>query len=162
MADIQRRAEGTWNGDLMKGNGTINSASGVLRDTPYSFRTRFEQEPGTNPEELIAAAHAGCYSMAFAHTLSSKGHQPERIHTRAVCSLSPKQGGGFEITRMRLETTGRVPGWTRPPSSRSPTKPKKPAPSATYFATAFRSNCTPHWNSPTSSQQNRPRAQRQR
>jgi osmotically inducible protein OsmC len=110
MADIQRRAEGTWNGDLMKGNGTINSASGVLRDTPYSFRTRFEQEPGTNPEELIAAAHAGCYSMAFAHTLSSKGHQPERIHTRAVCSLSPKQGGGFEITRMRLETTGRVPG----------------------------------------------------
>ena len=110
MADIKRTAEAVWNGDLRSGNGRIASSSGVLKDTPYSFATRFEDAPGTNPEELIAAAHAACYSMAFAHTLSSKGYQPERIETRAICSLSPQKEGGFKITKMRLEARGQVPG----------------------------------------------------
>ena len=109
MADIKRTAEVVWKGDLRSGNGRISSSSGVLQDTPYSFATRFKQSPGTNPEELIAAAHAACYSMAFAHTLSSKGYQPESIETRGICSLTPQEGGGFRITKMRLEVQGRVP-----------------------------------------------------
>ncbi|MCS7222744.1 MAG: OsmC family protein [Anaerolineae bacterium] len=110
MADIRRTAEAVWYGDLRGGNGKISSASGVLKDVPYSFATRFENSPGTNPEELIAAAHAACYSMAFAHTLSGKGYKPESIETRAICHLTPQPTGGFRITKMRLETRGRVPG----------------------------------------------------
>jgi osmotically inducible protein OsmC len=110
MADIKRTAKAVWNGDLRGGKGRIASSSGVLKDTPYSFATRFKDAPGTNPEELIAAAHAACYSMAFADTLSSKGYQPERIETRAICLLSPREEGGFKITKMRLETRGQVPG----------------------------------------------------
>jgi osmotically inducible protein OsmC len=110
MADIKRTAEAVWKGNLRDGKGRIASSSGVLKNTPYSFATRFEDAPGTNPEELIAAAHAACYSMAFAHTLSSKGYQPERVETHAICSLSPQEEGGFRITKMRLETRGQVPG----------------------------------------------------
>lgn len=110
MADIRRSAEAVWNGDLRGGSGRIASNSGVLADTPYSFATRFEQKPGTNPEELIAAAQAACYSMAFAHTLATKGYQPESVETHATCSLSPQAEGGFKITRMRLDVRGQVPG----------------------------------------------------
>ncbi len=110
MANIERVAEATWNGELRTGDGQLGSASGVLRDVPYNFRTRFEQEPGTNPEELIAAAHAACYSMAFAGTLGRKGHQPQQIHTTATCVLTPQQTGGFKITKMRLQTEGKVDG----------------------------------------------------
>ncbi len=110
MAHIERRAKAEWNGDLRQGSGLISSGSGVLADTPYDFRTRFEQEPGTNPEELIAAAHAACYSMALAHTLKVNGYQPQRIETQAVCTLAPREEGGFKIARMRLESRARVPG----------------------------------------------------
>jgi len=110
MATIQRTATAVWKGSLPSGNGQITSASGVLQNTPYSFKTRFEQSPGTNPEELIAAAHAACYSMAFAHTLSEKGYQPESVDTKAVCSLERLESGGFKITKIRLETQGKVPG----------------------------------------------------
>jgi len=110
MADIQRAAEVVWNGDLRSGNGRITSNSGVLKDTPYSFATRFEDAPGTNPEELIAGAHAACYSMALAHTLSGEGYQPERIETHAICFLSRQEEGGFKITKMRLEARGQVSG----------------------------------------------------
>lgn len=110
MATIQRTATAVWKGSLPSGNGQITSASGVLQDTPYSFKTRFEQSPGTNPEELIAAAHAACYSMAFALTLSEKGYQPERVDTKAVCSLERLESGGFKITKIRLEIQGKVPG----------------------------------------------------
>jgi osmotically inducible protein OsmC len=109
MADIQRGAEATWEGEIKGGAGRISSGSGVLSDTPYSYATRFESAPGTNPEELIAAAHAACYSMAFAATLGRKGHKPERIHTTATCSLTP-QTGGFKISKVRLETRGSVEG----------------------------------------------------
>ncbi len=110
MATIQRTATAVWKGSLPSGNGQITSASGVLQNTPYSFKTRFEQSPGTNPEELLAAAHAACYSMAFAHTLSEKGYQPESVDTKAVCSLERLESGGFKITTVRLETRGKVPG----------------------------------------------------
>jgi osmotically inducible protein OsmC len=109
MADIKRTAEAVWHGDLRNGNGRIGTGSGVLKGTAYSFATRFEDEPGTNPEELIAAAHAACFSMAFSATLSSRGYRPQRIETRAICSLSRQEAGGFRITRMRLETRARVP-----------------------------------------------------
>jgi lipoyl-dependent peroxiredoxin len=110
MADITRTASAVWNGELRGGNGTISSTSGVLQDTAYSFATRFEQAHGTNPEELLAAAHAACFSMAFAATLSRKGHQPQQIQTRATCYLSPQQPSGFKITKLHLETRGKVEG----------------------------------------------------
>lgn len=110
MAAIQRSAQALWNGDLKSGKGQFSLDSGVLKETPYSFNTRFEQAPGTNPEELIAAAHAACYSMAFAHTLTNQGHQPQSIETKAVCSLEPQESGGFKITKIRLETRGQVSG----------------------------------------------------
>ena len=110
MADIERTAEAIWNGELKGGTGQISSSSGVLDSTPYSFATRFENARGTNPEELIAAAHAACYSMAFAATLGRKGFRPEQIQTRAICSLTPQQPSGFKITKMRLETRAKVGG----------------------------------------------------
>jgi osmotically inducible protein OsmC len=107
MADIERTAQAVWHGDLREGKGTINSTSGVLKDTPYSFATRFENAAGTNPEELIAAAHAACFSMALANILSKKEHQVHHIETRAVCVLS-QVPEGRKITKIRLETKGRV------------------------------------------------------
>jgi lipoyl-dependent peroxiredoxin len=110
MAQLKRRAEAVWEGDLRGGEGRISSASGVIEDVGYSFSTRFENEPGTNPEELIAAAHAACYSMAFAGTLAGKGYQPQRIETQATCTLVSQEGGGFKIVGMHLQVRGRVPG----------------------------------------------------
>jgi osmotically inducible protein OsmC len=107
---IERTAQAVWRGDLRSGDGQFSSTSGVFKDVPYSFKTRFENEPGTNPEELIAAAHAACYSMAFAATLARKGHQPQEIETRATCIMEPQQPSGFKITKMRLQTRGRVEG----------------------------------------------------
>ena len=106
---ILRKAGVTWEGDLRTGKGRISTESQVLFEQPYSFNTRFEDVPGTNPEELIAAAHAACYSMAFASTLKKKGYQPERLVTSAACTLEPKEKGGFQITRMHLHVRGLVP-----------------------------------------------------
>lgn len=109
MAQLRRRAEAVWEGDLRAGKGRITSESGVLQGVSYSFSTRFENEPGTNPEELIAAAHAACYSMAFANTLAAKGYEPQGIETQATCTLVSQEGGGFKIAGMRLQVRGRVP-----------------------------------------------------
>lgn len=105
MAGIERTATGQWQGDLRSGTGRMSAPSGVLQDAPFTFATRFENAKGTNPEELIAAAHAGCYSMAFANYLSQQGHVPEQIETRATITLD-----SGKLTRMHLETRGRVPG----------------------------------------------------
>jgi osmotically inducible protein OsmC len=110
MASIKRTAHAVWTGNLREGKGQMDTSSGALAAKPYSFHTRFEDEPGTNPEELIAAAHAGCYSMAFAATLGDKGYTPERIETHATCILTPKPGGGWAITGMHLRVRGKVPG----------------------------------------------------
>lgn len=93
---------------MRKGNGSISTSSTALAEVPYSFATRFEDEPGTNPEELIAGAHAACYAMAFAGTLARKGYKPESIDVSAACVLE-KQEAGFAITRMKLRVRGVVP-----------------------------------------------------
>jgi osmotically inducible protein OsmC len=105
---MDRKASATWRGGLKDGNGALTSPSGVLNHTPYSFRTRFENEPGTNPEELIAAAHAGCFSMALSAQLNSAGLSPERIDTTATVTLE-KQDAGFAITRVHLVCRAKVP-----------------------------------------------------
>jgi osmotically inducible protein OsmC len=97
-----------WSGTLPEGEGTVSVESAVLRDEAYSFATRFEDKPGTNPEELIAAAHAGCYSMAIANALSEEGYQVDGIETRATIHLA-KTEEGFAITKSALEVRGRVP-----------------------------------------------------
>jgi osmotically inducible protein OsmC len=107
MAAIQRTASAVWRGELKTGSGAISAASGVLRDTPFSYATRFENARGTNPEELIAAAHAACFSMAFANYLSTQGHRPMQISTKATISLE-----NGVIGKMHLETEGQVPGMT--------------------------------------------------
>jgi osmotically inducible protein OsmC len=108
--EIQRSAEAVWHGDLKSGQGTTSTETGVLREVPYSFKTRFENDrQGTNPEELIAAAHASCFSMAFANLLSGAGHAPKEIKTRAVLTMK-KVEGGFKLAWVHLETTGKVDG----------------------------------------------------
>jgi osmotically inducible protein OsmC len=103
-----RSAKASWQGDLAGGSGTMHLASGSW-DGPYSAKSRFEEGDGTNPEELIAAAHAGCFSMAFAHELSQAGHTPDSVETTAEVHLNPADGG-FAINRIDLRTTARVPG----------------------------------------------------
>jgi osmotically inducible protein OsmC len=104
-----RTANAVWNGNLQQGEGTMRLGSGTY-EGPYSFRTRFgDGEGGTNPEELIGAAHAGCFSMAFANILDGAGHTPERVETGARVFLEP-QDEGFAITRIELSTEAAVPG----------------------------------------------------
>ena len=105
---ITRHANATWEGDLATGKGRVNSDSGVLANA-YSFKTRFENEKGTNPEELIGAAHAACYSMALSHILASGGHKPTQVQTNADVTLD-KVGEGFKITKILLTVEGVVPG----------------------------------------------------
>ncbi|PPS43253.1 OsmC family protein [Chroococcidiopsis sp. TS-821] len=109
MPALQRTASATWNGTVKEGQGQISAASGVLHNVPYSFATRFENQSGTNPEELIAAAHAACYSMALTLTLNEKGYQPQQVQTQATCTIE-SQDGGFKIAKMRLETQGQISG----------------------------------------------------
>jgi osmotically inducible protein OsmC len=106
---MERSASAVWNGGLKDGKGKISTISGVLKDTQYSFSTRFEDGIGTNPEELIAAAHAGCFTMALSAQLGEAGLTPESLETTAKVSLG-KVGGGFAITKIVLTTTAKVPG----------------------------------------------------
>lgn len=109
---MQRKASAVWNGDLKGGKGRISSASGVLTDTQYSFGTRFEEGKGTNPEELIAAAHAGCFSMALSAQLGEAGLKADEIRTEATVTLE-KDATGWAVTRSHLEVNARVPGATQ-------------------------------------------------
>ena len=109
MADIKRTASAAWSGDLRNGKGSTSTGGGGLRDLNYSFHSRFENGPGTNPEELIAAAHASCFSMALSKILGDQGKTPDRISTKATLTMA-KTETGFKITRVHLETEGRVPG----------------------------------------------------
>jgi lipoyl-dependent peroxiredoxin len=105
---MKRTAAAVWNGTLKEGKGQISTQSGALTDTPYSFAMRFADERGTNPEELIAAAHAGCFSMALAAGLGKAGFEPARIKTQALLDLE-NQEGSWRITAIRLETVARIP-----------------------------------------------------
>ena len=104
-----RKASAVWKGSLKEGKGTISSDSGVLSNTPYSFSTRFENAKGTNPEELIAAAHAGCFTMALSAQLGTAGITPESLETTASLSLD-KLDAGWTVTKIHLEVTARIPG----------------------------------------------------
>ena len=104
-----RTASAVWKGGLKDGQGSLNTQSGVFREQPYSFQTRFGDAKGTNPEELIAAAHAGCFSMALSLFLNNAGLTPQQIDTKASLTLSP-EGGGFTITAVHLDVSARVPG----------------------------------------------------
>jgi len=106
---MKRSASAMWNGDLKGGKGTISTDSGVLSNTQYSFATRFENGAGTNPEELIAAAHAGCFSMALSAQLAEAGLVAQSIHTKATVTLE-KSDGGFAITEVHLALTAKIPG----------------------------------------------------
>jgi osmotically inducible protein OsmC len=105
---ITRKSSAEWLGGLMDGSGTVKFGSGAYNG-PYSFKSRFESGTGTNPEELIAAAHAGCFTMALSAALGGAGHPPKKIETTASVKLE-KDGDGFTITEIELETVGEVPG----------------------------------------------------
>ena len=105
---MQRKASAVWKGGLKDGQGTVSSASGILSNTKYSFTTRFEDAPGTNPEELIAAAHAACFSMALSAQLGGANLTPESINTSATLTME-KLEAGWTITAVHLDVVGRVP-----------------------------------------------------
>jgi osmotically inducible protein OsmC len=106
---MTRTASAHWAGGLKDGKGTVSTASGVLKDTQYSFSTRFENGVGTNPEELVAAAHAGCFSMALSAQLGNAGMTAESIDTKASLTFE-KTDAGFTVTAIHLETTAKIPG----------------------------------------------------
>ena len=106
---MKRSGSAVWNGSLREGTGAVSTESGVLSDTQYSFSTRFEDGQGTNPEELIAAAHAGCFSMALSGQLGQAGLTPESINTTAAVTLE-KTDAGFTITAVHLDVSAKVPG----------------------------------------------------
>jgi len=106
---MKRNASAHWQGGLKDGRGTVSTASGVLDRAQYSFATRFEHGKGTNPEELIGAAHAGCFSMALSMMLGEAGYTPESIDTKATVNLEQSEGG-FAITAVHLDVTAKVPG----------------------------------------------------
>jgi osmotically inducible protein OsmC len=106
---MKRKASAVWQGGLKDGKGTISTDSGVLSDTQYSFSTRFEDGIGTNPEELIGAAHAGCFSMALSGQLGSAGLVAESIKTTATVTME-KTDAGFTVTEVHLDVTARIPG----------------------------------------------------
>ncbi|MGR3755878.1 MAG: OsmC family protein [Tranquillimonas sp.] len=106
---IRNSGSAKWSGGLQDGEGQVSTGSGVLSDVPYSFKKRFEGEPGSNPEELIGAAHAACFSMALSMILEQKDMTPEEIATKATVTLD-KQDDGFAITKVHLDVTARIPG----------------------------------------------------
>ena len=108
---MQRKASAIWKGGLKDGKGSVSSASSVLNNTPYSFATRFENTPGTNPEELIAAAHAACFSMALSAQLGTANLTPSSIETSATLTME-KLEAGWTITAIHLDVVGKVPGAT--------------------------------------------------
>src|SRR2546421_4451144 len=109
MADIQRQAQAQWNGDLRSGSGKTSASSGALKDVAYSVPSRFESGKGTNPEELIAAAHASCFSMMLAKVLGDQQKTAKQINTKATLTLA-QRGGGWKISAIALETEASGPG----------------------------------------------------
>jgi len=107
---MKRKANAVWSGNLKEGKGTLNiPVSGVLKDVPYNFVSRFETGPQTNPEELIAAAHAGCYAMAFSHALAQAGFTPDRVEVTAEVTLEPVPPKGPTVTTSHLTMVAKVP-----------------------------------------------------
>lgn len=109
MTEFNRKAGVLWTGDLEQGSGLISTESRALYESPYSYKTRFGDSTGLNPEELVAAAHAACFSMALANLLKRKGYTPVKTDTNATCTIRSKNGV-YEITNMLLHVRGEVPG----------------------------------------------------
>lgn len=136
---MDRTAKAQWKGDLKSGTGIISSASGVLSNTPYSFKTRFEQGNGTNPEELLAAAHAGCFSMALSLMLQNEGLKADSIETTCTISLE-KEGDGFAIKRSHLDLTAKIPGASEEAFNRAANAAKEGCPVSKLFDTEISLN----------------------
>jgi osmotically inducible protein OsmC len=110
---MNRTSTAIWKGTLTEGSGTLDTQSGAFKDQPYSFKGRFQDEggkSGTNPEELIAAAHAGCFAMQLSHLLAQNGTPAEELHAKSVVTFNPAAGGGFEINESAITLVGKVPG----------------------------------------------------
>ena len=130
---MQRTGSAHWQGGLKDGKGTASTASGVLKETQYSFATRFENGIGTNPEELLAAAHAGCFSMALSAQLDAAGMKAQSIDTRVTVSLE-KVGEGFAITTIQLDLTAKIPGAIREKFEQAANNAKAGCPVSKLFA----------------------------
>ena len=155
MAMADRQAHTLWEGSLLGGKGDTEFASSGIGRYPVTWAARTESPDGkTSPEELLAAAHATCYAMAFSHFLAQAGNAPERLHVTSTVSLDPKEGGGVVVTRSALEVSGASPGTTRTASSRPPRRPRRAARSPTPFAATSRSRSRPRW-SPDPARQSR-------
>jgi osmotically inducible protein OsmC len=109
MATIERSANAVWNGTITQGAGQLDTDSGTMNHLGYSFATRFQQAAGTNPEELLAAAHAACYSMSLAYALGHSDYEPQLIQTRVICFLAARETNGYAITKLELNVQGKVP-----------------------------------------------------
>src|SRR4051794_14726433 len=131
---MERSAKAQWKGDLRSGRGTLATASGVLSNTPYSFKDRFEQGTGTNPEELLAAAHAGCFSMALSAGLQKEGLKADSIDTTCTITLE-KEGDGFAIKKSHLELRAKIPGASQDAFDRAARDAKESCPVSKLFDT---------------------------
>ncbi|MCC6859547.1 MAG: OsmC family protein [Bryobacterales bacterium] len=133
---MKRTAHAQWRGDLRGGSGTVSTASGTLSHQPYSFHTRFEEGKGTNPEELLAAAHAGCFSMALSAQLGQAGLTPESIETTCTITLE-KQADGFAITQSHLQLKARIPGASKEAFDKAAQAAKSGCPVSRLFNTSI-------------------------
>jgi osmotically inducible protein OsmC len=136
---MKRNASAVWQGDLKTGKGSISTQSGVLSSTQYSFSTRFENGVGTNPEELVAAAHAGCFTMALSGQLGQAGIVPERLETTATVTLE-KTDSGFAITESHLEVKATIPGADRAAFDKAAANAEKGCPISKLFNTKITMN----------------------
>lgn len=131
---MDRHAEAKWQGDLKSGKGTLGTQSKVLNATPYSFRDRFEDGPNTNPEELLAAAHAGCFTMALSMVLGLDGLKADSLNTACTVTLD-KEGEGFAIKKSALKLTAKVPGATEEAFQKAAQAAKENCPVSKLFDT---------------------------
>jgi len=135
---MQRKASAVWNGDL-KGSGSISTETGALSNAQYSFGTRFERGIGTNPEELIGAAHAGCFSMALSAQLGEAGITPDSIETTSTVTLE-KQESGFAVTEVHLDVVARIPGGNEAAFNKAADNAKTGCPISKLFNTKITMN----------------------
>jgi osmotically inducible protein OsmC len=138
---MDRTAKAQWKGNLRSGTGTISSASGVLSNTQYSFRDRFEQGTGTNPEELLAAAHAACFSMALSLMLQNEGLTANSINTTCTITLE-KEGDGFAIKRSHLDLRAKIPGASADAFNRAANAAKEGCPVSKLYDTEITMNAS--------------------
>ncbi|MFZ0588888.1 MAG: OsmC family protein [Bryobacteraceae bacterium] len=138
---MKRTASAQWTGDLTTGGGTLSTATGVLSSTPYSYKSRFEQGSGTNPEELLAAAHAGCFTMALSLALGQAGMKPQSLETTCTITLE-KRGEGFSITQSHLDLKAKVPGASKEAFENAVQQAKTNCPVSKLFSTEITLNST--------------------